>query len=218
MTWQEVFNEEMKKEYFRRLQEFVDLEYNTSKCYPPKEKIYKAFELSPLDMVKVVILGQDPYPTEGVAMGLAFSVNKETKIPKSLHNMFLELESDLGFAYPSNGDLTSWCLKGILLLNRILTVRKSMPLSHKDKGWELFTERIIKEINKQDRKIVFILLGNEAKKIKKYLDNPKHLIIEAPHPSPLSAYHGFFGSKIYSKTCEYLDESKDMWRLKWLVF
>ena len=103
---------------------------------------------------------------------------------------------------------------GVLLLNRILTVRKSMPLSHKDKGWELFTERIIKEINKQDRKIVFILLGNEAKKIKKYLDNPKHLIIEAPHPSPLSAYHGFFGSKIYSKTCEYLDESKDMWRLK----
>lgn len=214
MNFEIILKEEQTKEYFHDLQKFIDYEYSNYKCFPEKDNIYKAFELTPLDKVKVVILGQDPYPTEGVAMGLAFSVNKETKIPKSLHNMFLELESDLGFAYPSNGDLTSWCLKGILLLNRILTVRKSMPLSHKDKGWELFTERIIKEINKQDRKIVFILLGNEAKKIKKYLDNPKHLIIEAPHPSPLSAYHGFFGSKIYSKTCEYLDESKDMWRLK----
>ena len=214
MNFEIILKEEQTKEYFHDLQKFIDYEYSNYKCFPEKDIIYKAFELTPLDKVKVVILGQDPYPTEGVAMGLAFSVNKETKIPKSLHNMFLELESDLGFAYPSNGDLTNWCLKGILLLNRILTVRKSMPLSHKDKGWELFTERIIKEINKQDRKIVFILLGNEAKKIKKYLDNPKHLIIEAPHPSPLSAYHGFFGSKIYSKTCEYLDESKDMWRLK----
>lgn len=214
MNFKMILKEEQTKEYFHNLQKFIEYEYSSYQCFPPKENIYKAFELTPLDKVKVVILGQDPYPTEGVAMGLAFSVNKETKIPKSLHNMFLELESDLGFAYPSNGDLTSWCENGVLLLNRILTVRKSMPLSHKDKGWELFTERIIKKINSLDRKIVFILLGNEAKKIKKYLDNPKHLIIEAPHPSPLSAYHGFFGSKIYSKTCEYLDESKDMWRLK----
>lgn len=214
MTWQEVFNEEMDKEYFKYLQEYIDLEYRTNKCFPHKDNIFKAFELTPLNKVKVVILGQDPYPTEGVAMGLAFSVNKDTKIPKSLHNMFLELESDLGYEYPSNGDLTCWCENGVLLLNRILTVRKSMPLSHKNKGWEIFTERIIKKINSLDRKIVFILLGNEAIKIKKYLDNPKHLIIEAPHPSPLSAYHGFFGSKIYSKTCEYLDESKDIWRLK----
>lgn len=214
MNFEKIFKEEQAKEYFQDLQKFIDFEYSNYKCCPEKNNIYKALELTPLDKVKVVIIGQDPYPTEGVAMGLAFSVHKETKIPKSLHNMFLELESDLGFTYPSNGDLTSWCQHGVLLLNRILTVRKSMPLSHKNKGWEKFTERIIKEINKLDRKIVFILLGNEAIKNKKMLDNPKHLIIEAPHPSPLSAYHGFFQSKIYSKTCDYLNESKEMWRLE----
>lgn len=214
MNFEKILKEEQAKEYFQQLQKFIDCEYSNYKCCPERHNIYKALELTPLDKVKVVIIGQDPYPTEGVAMGLAFSVNKETKIPKSLHNMFLELVSDLGFIYPSNGDLTRWCENGVLLLNRILTVRKSLPLSHKNKGWEQFTERIIKEINKLDRKIVFILLGNEAIKNKKMLDNPKHLIIEAPHPSPLSAYHGFFQSKIYSKTCEYLNESKDMWRLE----
>lgn len=214
MSWEKLIKEEQEKEYFVNLQQFVDEQYLKEKCFPDKCNIYKAFELTPLDKVKIVIIGQDPYPTEGVAMGLAFSVNKETKIPKSLHNMFLELVSDLGFKYPSNGDLTSWCKNGVFLLNRILTVKKSTPLAHKNKGWEKFTERVIKEINKQDRKIVFILLGNEAIKTKKLLDNPKHLIIEAPHPSPLSAYHGFFQSKIYSKACCYLNESEEIWRLE----
>lgn len=213
MTWQEMFNGEMKKDYFKSLQEFVDLEYKTNKCFPPKENIYKAFELTPLETVKVVIMGQDPYPTEGVAMGLAFSVTKNTKIPKSLNNMFLELVEDLGVEYPSCGDLSKWAENGILLLNQILTVEESKPLAHKNKGWEEFTKKVIEVINKEDRKIVFILLGNEAIKIKKFLDNPKHLIIEAPHPSPLSAYRGFFGSKIYSKTCSYLKEPHSLWSL-----
>lgn len=214
MTWTDLIKEEQKKQYFVQLQEFIETEYETKVCLPSKENIYKAFELTPLNKVKVVIIGQDPYPTEGVATGLSFSVNKETKIPKSLHNMFTELESDLGYKYPTSGDLTKWAENGILLLNRILTVVKSNPLSHKNKGWEQFTERVIEEINKQDRKIVFILLGNEAKTIKKYLNNPLHKIIEAPHPSPLSAYHGFYGSKIYSKTCEYLCEPYTLWSLE----
>lgn len=213
MIWQEVFNEESKKDYFVNLQRFVSTEYETKKCFPKKEDIYKAFELTPLEKVKVVIIGQDPYPTENVAMGLAFSVSKDTKIPKSLNNMFIELVDDLGVDYPSCGDLSKWAESGILLLNRILTVEQSKPLSHKNKGWEEFTKKVIETINKKNRKVVFILLGNEAIKIKKYLNNPKHLVIEAPHPSPLSAYHGFFGSKIYSKTCLYLNEPYTLWSL-----
>lgn len=213
MIWQEVFNEESTKDYFVNLQRFVSTEYETKKCFPKKEDIYKAFELTPLEKVKVVIIGQDPYPTENVAMGLAFSVSKDTKIPKSLNNMFIELVDDLGVDYPSCGDLSKWAENGILLLNRILTVEQSKPLSHKNKGWEEFTKKVIETINKKNRKVVFILLGNEAIKIKKYLNNPKHLVIEAPHPSPLSAYHGFFGSKIYSKTCLYLNEPYTLWSL-----
>lgn len=213
MTWQEVFNEESTKDYFVNLQRFVSTEYETKKCFPKKEDIYKAFELTPLEKVKVVIIGQDPYPTENVAMGLAFSVSKDTKIPKSLNNMFIELVDDLGVDYPNCGDLSKWAESGILLLNRILTVEQSKPLSHKNKGWEEFTIKVIETINKKNRKVVFILLGNEAIKIKKYLNNPKHLVIEAPHPSPLSAYHGFFGSKIYSKTCLYLNEPYTLWSL-----
>ena len=213
MNWEIIFQEEQHKEYYHKLHQFVEKEYIEKICLPKKENIFKAFKLTPLENVKVVILGQDPYPTEGVAMGLAFSVSKETKIPKSLHNMFLEAKEDINLEYPKNGDLTKWALNGVLLLNRILTVEKSNPLSHKNKGWEEFTLRVINEINNQDRKIVYILLGNEAKKIKKYITNPKHKIIEAPHPSPLSAYHGFFCSKIFSKTCEYLELPNSFWSL-----
>ena len=141
----------------------------------------------------MVLIGQDPYPTKDVAMGLAFSVNKSTKIPKSLHNIFVELQNELDIPYPSNGDLTKWANRGVLLLNRILTVEEGKPLSHKNQGWERFTLRLIEEINKQNHKIVFILLGNEAKKLTSILNNPNHLILQAPHPSPLSAYTGFFG-------------------------
>lgn len=213
MNWLELLKEEQEKQYYQELSKFVHEEYLKKICLPKKENIFNAFNLTPLKNVKVVILGQDPYPTEGVAMGLAFSVSKETKIPKSLHNMFLEAKEDINFEYPKCGDLTNWAKNGVLLLNRILTVEKSKPLSHKNKGWEKLTLRVIEEINKQDRKIVYILLGNEAQKIKEYITNSKHLIIEAPHPSPLSAYHGFFGSKIFSKTCEYLDLPYSFWSL-----
>ena len=214
MTWHELIKQEQQKDYFISLQKFIDFEYENKSCFPRKEDIYKAFELTPLEKVKVVIFGQDPYPTPGVAMGLAFSVSKGTKIPKSLINIFKELEDDINEPLPSSGDLTKWAENGVLLLNRILTVEQSKPLAHKNQGWEKFTERVIKEINNQNRPVVYILLGNEAIKIKKMLNNPQHSIIEAPHPSPLSAYHGFFGSKIFSKTCEYLNEPYSFWSLK----
>ena len=213
MNWKQFIEKEKTTRYYQGLISFIEKEYEEKICLPKKENIFKAFELTPLENVKVVILGQDPYPTEGVARGLAFSVTKETKIPKSLHNMFLEAKEDIQLKYPENGDLTNWAKNGVLLLNRILTVEKSKPLAHKNKGWEEFTLRVINKINEQDRKIVYILLGNEAQKIKKYITNPKHYIIEAPHPSPLSAYHGFFGSKIFSKTCDYLELPYSFWSL-----
>lgn len=213
MTWQELIEKEKEKSYFKKLEEFINLEYENKKCMPIKENIFKAFELTPLDKVKVVLIGQDPYPTENVAMGLAFSTNEGVKIPKSLHNMFVEAKNDINLEYPKSADLTQWAINGVLLLNRILTVEVGKPLSHKNKGWEMFTKAVIDEINLCERKIVFILLGNEAIKIKNYLNNKNHLIIEAPHPSPLSAYHGFFGSKIFSRTCDYLEVSYDFWRL-----
>lgn len=213
MTWEEIFKEEMKKPYFTCLNEKIKELYKTKTIFPPYENIYNAFILTPLEKVKVVIIGQDPYQTYGFANGLAFSVNKDVVLPKSLKNIYKELVDDLNLPYPSNGDLTPWAKNGVLLLNRILTVEEGISLSHQNIGWETFTEAIIKKINEENRKIVFILLGNQAKQIKKYLNNPLHLILEAPHPSPLSAYQGFFGSKIFSRTCQYLNLDKEFWRL-----
>lgn len=213
MNWDDFINVESKKDYFIELSKKVNNLYETKTIFPPREYIYNSLKLTPLEKVKVVIIGQDPYQTPGFANGLAFSVNEGIKLPKSLQNMYKELVDDLGLPYPSNGDLTPWAKNGILLLNRILTVESGISLSHKNIGWEQFTENIIKKINTCDRKIVYILLGNQAKNIKQFVTNPKHLIIDAPHPSPLSAYHGFFGSKIFSKTCDYLNESFDLWRL-----
>lgn len=214
MNWNELLKEEQEKEYYQNLIKFIENKYLENKCLPKKEDIFKAFELTPIENIKVVILGQDPYPTKGVPIGLAFSVSKESKIPKSLHNLFVEANNDVNLKYPSNGDLSKWAENGVFLLNRILTVDESKPLSHKNKGWEKFTLRVIKEINKQNRKIVYILLGNEAQKIKKEITNPLHLIIEAVHPSPLSAYQGFFGSKIFSRTCDYLNLPYSFWCLE----
>lgn len=213
MEWKDVFFDEMKQPYFKELMEKVNAMYKTETIYPPYENIYNALMLTPLENVKVVIIGQDPYQTPGFANGLAFSVNKGVMIPKSLQNMFKEMVDDLGVPYPTNGDLTPWAKRGVLLLNRILTVKKNESLSHKGIGWETFTEHVIKTVNKCNWKIVFILLGNKAKEVKQFLNNSNHLIIEAPHPSPLSAYQGFFGSKIYSKTCNFLNLSSDFWRL-----
>ena len=214
MNWNDIIKEEEQKDYYKKLMSFVDNEYQTKIIYPPKKDIYKALELTKLEDVKVVIIGQDPYFTPGFATGLAFSVNDGCKVPKSLINIFKEINNELGISFPNNGNLEAWSKKGILLLNRILTVEKDKPLSHKNKGWEQFTDNLIKAINRENRKIVFLLLGNEAKIIKSLLDNPNHLVLETSHPSPLGAYHGFFGSGIFQKTIEYLDLDKDFWSLK----
>ena len=213
MSWKELFIEEMQKPYFKTLTDNVKILYRTKTIFPPYQNIYYALLTTPLEKVKVVIIGQDPYQTPGFANGLAFSVNKGVRIPKSLQNIYKEMVDDLHLPYPTSGDLTPWAQNGVLLLNRILTVESGISLSHKGMGWETFTEAVIKKVNECNWKIVFILLGSQARTVKQYLNNPLHLIIEAPHPSPLSAYQGFFGSRIFSRTCDYLNVSRDFWRL-----
>ena len=190
MEWKELMIEEMKKPYFSKLNQNIKTLYQEKIIFPPYDHIYQALLLTPIDDVKVVIIGQDPYQTPGFANGLAFSVNKGIKLPKSLQNIFKELVDDLHLPYPSSGDLTPWAKNGVLLLNRILTVESGKSLSHKDMGWEIFTEAVIRKLNLLPRKLVFILLGNQARTIKQFLNNPNHLIIEAPHPS---TYHMIFG-------------------------
>ena len=202
--WLAELGEEFQKPYYKALYSFVLNEYNTTQVFPPANDIFNAFHLTPLSEVKVVIIGQDPYHNIGQAHGLCFSVKPEVAIPPSLVNIYKELNSDLGCEIPNNGYLVKWAKQGILMLNTVLTVRAHMANSHRGKGWEEFTDAAIRALNKQDRPIVFILWGRPAQMKKKMLDNPKHLILEAPHPSPLSAYNGFFGSKPFSKTNEFL--------------
>ena len=211
MSWKDIIIEESKKDYYIKLKEYISNEYQVKNIFPPKKDIYKALENTPLEEVKVVLIGQDPYSTVGYANGLSFSVNSGIVIPKSLQNIYKEINLELGLPIPTTGNLELWSKKGILLLNRILTVQEGNPLSHKNKGWETFTMRLISEINQQNRKIVFLLLGNEAKNLKKYLNNPNHLVLETSHPSPLGAYRGFFGSGIFKKTIEFLDCDKSLW-------
>lgn len=213
MTWEELLKQEKEKEYFKQLISFVETEYQENTVFPPKEEIFNALTYTPYDKVKVVLIGQDPYSTKGFANGLAFSVNPDIKLPKSLQNIFKELVDDLDISYPSNGDLTIWAKNGVLLLNTILTVREGKPLSHQKKGWEKFTLRIIEQLNEREEPIAFLLLGNKAKELAKYITNSNHYIIETSHPSPLGAYQGFLGSKVFSKCCKCLNLSKDFWRL-----
>lgn len=213
MTWEELVLKEKEKTYFKELELFIEKEYQEYNIFPPKEQIFNALQQTPFDKVQIVLIGQDPYPTKGFANGLAFSVNKNIKLPKSLQNIFKELVNDLDLSYPSTGDLTPWANNGVLLLNTILTVREGKPLSHQNKGWEIFTLKIIEELNNKETPIVFLLLGNNAKKLKKYVTNPKHYIIETSHPSPLGAYQGFLGSKIFSQSCKCLNLPKEFWRL-----
>ncbi len=203
--WLAVLNEEFRKPYYKELYQFVKEEYNTTKVFPPSEDIFNAFHLTPLSEVKVVIIGQDPYHNDGQAHGFCFSVKPEVDIPPSLVNIYQELHDDLGCAIPNNGYLIKWAKQGVLMLNTVLTVRAHMANSHHGKGWEQFTDAAIKALNEQDRPIVFILWGRPAQMKKSMLNNPKHLILEAPHPSPLSAYRGFFGSKPFSRTNEFLE-------------
>ena len=213
MTWKEIIKEEEQKEYYKSLIKFISDEYENKTIYPKKELIFNAFNLTPYENVKVVIIGQDPYHTPGYAMGLAFSVNDGIEIPKSLVNIYNELYNELGIIAPNSGNLSKWAQNGVLLLNRILTVEKGKPLAHKNKGWEEFTNNILLKLNEHNNKIVFLLFGNEAKQLSKLITNPNHLVLETSHPSPLGAYKGFFGSGVFKQTIEYLDETKDFWRL-----
>lgn len=204
-SWLEVLTDEFNKDYYKKLMHFVNEEYDKGVVYPLKENIYKAFELTDLNDVKVVILGQDPYHNVNQAHGLSFSVlPSQPVLPPSLKNIFKEIHDDIGCYIPNNGYLEKWAKEGVLLLNTVLTVREHEANSHKDKGWEVFTDSIIEILNKQDRPIVYMLWGGPAQKKEKMLNNPKHLILKAPHPSPLSAYRGFFGCKHFSKANDFL--------------
>ena len=202
--WLEAVGDEFHKPYYSGLYRFIQEEYSTHVVYPPADDIFNAFHFTPLKDVKVLILGQDPYHEEGQAHGLAFSVLNGQDVPPSLVNIYQELHDDLGCGIPDNGYLKKWADQGVLLLNTVLTVRAHQANSHQGKGWEVFTDAIIQAVNAQDRPIVCMLWGRPAQSKKPMLTNPKHLILEAPHPSPLSAYRGFFGCKHFSKCNDYL--------------
>lgn len=204
--WQNVLAEEFEKPYYLELRQFLIQEYRTKQIFPPKHDIFNALHYTPLSNVKVLLLGQDPYHDLNQAHGLSFSVLPGQKIPPSLQNIFRELQDDIGCAIPNHGYLKKWADQGVLLLNTVLTVRAHQPNSHQGKGWENFTDAVIKALNAQDRPLVAFLWGKPAQSKKKLLTNSNHLILEAPHPSPLSAYRGFLGSKPFSKANRYLAE------------
>ena len=203
--WKAVLAEEFEKDYFKRLTSFVKDEYSgVTPIYPPAKLIFNAFDHCPFDKVKVVILGQDPYHGAGQANGLCFSVNKGIPFPPSLTNIFKEIQSDLGIPIPQDGDLTRWSDQGVLLLNATLTVRAAQAGSHQRRGWEEFTDAAIRELATRRENIVFILWGSYAQKKGAFIDRSRHLVLTSPHPSPLSAYQGFFGNKHFSRANEYL--------------
>lgn len=203
-SWDEILKEEYQKDYFKNIAMFVNKEYREKTIFPPKSNILRAFKLTDYDNVKVVILGQDPYHGINEANGLAFSVSKGVRLPPSLQNIYKELYNDLGITISTNGDLEKWAREGVLLLNSVFTVEKDKPASHKNIGWEQFSDEVIKKVNEKTTPVVFILWGNFAKSKAKYITNPIHLVITSPHPSPFSAYSGFFGSKPFSRTNEFL--------------
>ena len=204
--WRALLSGELEKPYVQALARQVDGARAAGPVYPPEEELFRAFSLTPPEQVRAVILGQDPYHNVGQAHGLCFSVKPDVEIPPSLVNIYQELHDDLGCYFPNNGYLVKWAEQGVLMLNTVLTVRAHMANSHHGKGWEEFTDAAIRALNAQDRPIVFILWGRPAQMKKSMLNNPNHLILEAPHPSPLSAYRGFFGSRPFSKTNNFLKE------------
>ena len=206
--WLTCIQDEFKKPYYKELYTFIRQEYNTHVIYPPADDIFNAFHLTPLGEVKVLILGQDPYHGEHQAHGLCFSVlPDQPDLPPSLQNIYKELQDDLGCEIPNNGYLKKWAQQGVLMLNTVLTVRAHQAGSHQGKGWEQFTDAIIQAVNAQDRPIVYLLWGKPAQSKISMLTNPKHLILKAPHPSPLSAYRGFFGCRHFSQTNEFLKKN-----------
>ena len=205
--WAEPLSAEFRKPYYRELYKKVLEEYRTQKVFPAPDDIFNALHLTPLSQVKVVILGQDPYHNDGQAHGLCFSVKPDVEIPPSLINIYQELHDDLGCRIPNNGYLVKWAKQGVLLLNTVLTVRAHQANSHRGIGWEQFTDAIIEAVDRQDRPVVFLLWGRPAQMKKSMLHNPKHLILEAPHPSPLSAYRGFFGCRHFSQANAFLERN-----------
>lgn len=202
--WLEVLNPQFGMPYYKKLYDTVKREYSTHVVYPPADDILNALNFTPLSKVKVVIIGQDPYHEPGQAHGLCFSVKKDIDIPPSLVNIYKELQEDLGCFIPNNGYLKKWADQGVLMLNTVLTVRAGAANSHKGIGWEQFTDAIISAVNNVDRPVVYLLWGRPARMKKEMLNNPKHLVLESAHPSPLSAYRGFFGCKHFSKANEFL--------------
>ena len=203
-SWYELLKTEFDKPYYKDLQAFLNDEYSHYTIYPEPDNVFNALNLVPYNKVSVVIIGQDPYHEPKQAHGLSFSVQKGVDIPPSLQNIFKEIHNDLGYPIPKSGDLTQWAKQGVLLLNSVLTVRKGVANSHKGKGWEQFTSAIIEKLNARTDPIIFMLWGNNAKAIGSNIDTKKHFILTAPHPSPLSAYNGFFGCKHFSKCNEFL--------------
>ena len=206
-SWDEVLHDEMQKSYFNHVMDFVKKERLNKTIYPPAQDLFNAFKLTDFRDIKVVILGQDPYHGENEAMGLSFSVRRGVRTPPSLRNIFKELKDDLGIDR-TDTDLSDWAKKGIFLLNTVLTVEKDKVNSHKDIGWGIFTDFVIKQINDKLDNVVFILWGRQARDKKRIITNPSHYVIESAHPSPLSAYNGFFGSKPFSKTNDFLRNKK----------
>ena len=202
--WDNILADEWQKPYYLELRKFLKQEYSTQTVYPNMEDIFNALKLTSFKDAKVVIIGQDPYHGFGQAHGLCFSVKKGVVPPPSLKNIYKELKSDIGFEIPSHGELTSWAKQGILLLNNVLTVREGLPNSHKGKGWEIFTDRVIGELNRKETPVVFLLWGANAQKKAEIITNPKHFKLMTVHPSPLSASRGFFGCRHFSKTNEIL--------------
>jgi uracil-DNA glycosylase len=205
-SWKETVGAEFDKTYFKQLVTFIRDEYNNHIVYPPGKMLFNAFNYCPFNEVKVVILGQDPYHGQGQAHGLSFSVQDGVPPPPSLDNIYKELVSDLGVPMPTSGNLTHWAKQGVLLLNTVLSVREKEPQSHQNKGWEFFTDAVIRAISAKEEPVVFILWGAPAQKKEAIIDSGKHLILKAVHPSPLSAYRGFFGSKPFSQTNAFLEK------------
>lgn len=215
-SWKQVLNNEFEKKYFIKLTEFVKNEYTTKTIYPPKSQIFSAFDYTSFDDVKVVIIGQDPYHGEGQANGLSFSVADGVKIPPSLRNIYKELKTDLGIIESTSGNLEAWAKQGVLLLNATLTVEAANAGSHQNKGWEDFTDAVIKLLSEEKENLVFVLWGSYAQKKGKKINREKHFVIESAHPSPLSVYRGFWDSKPFSKTNEYL-KSKNVQEIDWKI-
>lgn len=205
--WDEILKDEFKKDYYLKLRAFLAQEYRTSTIYPNMYDIFNALRYTSFETARVVILGQDPYHGPNQAHGLCFSVKRGVTPPPSLKNIYSELRDDVGFIPPGHGELTEWAKQGVLMLNAVLTVREHQPNSHKGIGWEIFTDRVIGELNRKDKPVVFLLWGANARTKAKIITNPLHVKLEAVHPSPLSAYNGFFGCRHFSKTNEILAAS-----------